>query len=170
MRFLETARAYKEKDPSVKSLLEVILLYPGFHALIFYRIAHFFYQIGFYFLARFISQLGRFMTQIEIHPGAKIGRRLVIDHGTGVVIGETAVIGDDVLIHHGVTLGAKTTEKGDRHPKLGNNIIVGVNAQIIGNIKIGDNAVIGASAVVVKEVKDNEIVAGIPAKVIKMRT
>lgn len=170
MRFLETARAYRDRDPAARSLLEVILLYPGFHAIVFYRIAHFFYKYNLFFIARLISQLGRFFTQIEIHPGAKIGRRLVIDHGSGVVIGETSVIGDDCLIHHGVTLGAKTTESGDRHPKLGNNIIVGVGAQIIGNCKIGDNAVIGASAVVVRDVGENEVVAGIPAKTIKKRT
>lgn len=169
MRWFDTAKAYKEKDPSVKSIFEVILLYPGYHALLFYRIAHQLYRFKLYFFARFISQFGRFMTQIEIHPGAKIGKRLVIDHGSGVVIGETAVIGDDVLIHHGVTLGAKTTDKGDRHPKLGNNIIVGAGAQIIGNIKIADNAVIGASAVVVRDVNESEVVAGIPAKVIRKR-
>ncbi len=170
MHFFETARAYRDRDPSARNILEVILLYPGFHAMIFYRIAHFFYRYHCFFLARLISQLGRFFTQIEIHPGAKIGKRLVIDHGSGVVIGETSVIGDDCLIHHGVTLGAKTNETGDRHPKLGNNVIVGVGAQIIGNCKIGDNAVIGASAVVVKDVGENDIVAGIPAKFIKKRT
>lgn len=167
MKFIETAKAYKEKDPAVRSIFEVFFLYSGFHAMGFYRIAHFFYNIKLYFIARLISQLGRMFTQIEIHPGAKIGRRFVIDHGSAVVIGETSVVGDDCLIYHGVTLGAKCFVPGDRHPKLGNNVVVGAGAQLIGNIKIGDNVSIGANAVVVKDVPADDVVAGIPAKSIK---
>ncbi|CAM3670839.1 serine O-acetyltransferase [Erysipelothrix urinaevulpis] len=169
MAWLETARAYKKKDPAVKSVLEVIFLYPGYHVMGFYRIAHFFYKVHLYFIARLISQVGRFFTQIEIHPGAVIGKRFVIDHGSGVVIGETAVVGDDCHIHHGVTLGSKSTTPCDRHPKLGDNVLVGAGAQIIGNIKIGSDSVIGANAVVVKEVMKNDVVAGIPAKSIKKK-
>ncbi|CAH2761531.1 serine O-acetyltransferase [Erysipelothrix amsterdamensis] len=167
MRFLETARAYKKQDPAVRSVLEVILLYPGYHAMGFYRIAHCFYRIKFFFVARFISQLGRFLTQIEIHPGAEIGRRFIIDHGSGVVIGQTAIIGDDCLIHHGVTLGGKSREPGKRHPTLGNKVHVGAGAQVLGNIMIHDEAVIGAGSVVTKDVARCDIVAGIPARTIR---
>lgn len=167
MKWLDTARAYKKHDPAARSVLEVILLYPGYHALGFYRVARVFYNIHLYFIARLISQLGRFFTQIEIHPGALIGRRFIIDHGSGVVIGETAVVGDDCLIHHGVTLGGKSREKGPRHPRLMNHVTVGSAVQIIGNITIGNNVTIGAGSVVTKDVVDNDVVAGIPAKSIK---
>lgn len=160
---LETAKRIKNIDPAAKSIIEVLLLYPGLHALGFYRIAHFFYSIKFYFIARLISQLGRFFTHIEIHPGAKIGRRLFIDHGAGIVIGETAVIGDDCIIYHGVTLGG-TASEGCRHPHLGNNVMVGCHAQIIGPCFIGNNAQIGAGAIVTVDVPENETVVGFYTK------
>lgn len=167
MKCVDTARAYKKQDPSVKSIVEVFLLYPGFHVMGFYRIAHFLFSCHLYFLARFVSQLGRMLTQIEIHPGAKIGKRFIIDHGSGVVIGETAVIGDDCLIHHGVTLGGKSRQPGKRHPTLGNRVLVGAGAIILGDIMIHDEAVIGAGSVVTKDVKACDIVAGNPARTIR---
>ena len=164
MRWLDTARAYKKKDPAARTILEVVLLYPGYHAIVYHKISHFFYKCHLFFIARIISQLGRFFTQIEIHPGATIGRRLVIDHGNGVVIGETAIIGDDCLIYHGVTLGGSSQEHVKRHPTLKNNVMVGAGAKLIGNIVIGNNVKIGANAVVTKDVGDDDTVAGIPAK------
>lgn len=158
-RFFDTARTIKQKDPAAKSLLEVILLYQGLHALFFYRIAHFFYNLKFYFIARLISQTARFLTLIEIHPGAQIGRRLFIDHGNGIVIGETARIGDDCLIYHGVTLGG-TASIGCRHPHLGNNVLVGAHAQLIGPIIIGDNVKIGTQALVMADVPANTTIVG----------
>ena len=163
MNWLDTAKAYVRKDAAARSVLEVILLYPGYHALGFYRVAHVFYEIRLFFLARLISNIGRFFTGIEIHPGATIGRRLVIDHGMGIVIGETSVIGDDVLIYHGVTLGALSNRKEKRHPTIGNNVLIGANASILGNVVIGDNAKIGAHALVLKDVAVLETVFGIPA-------
>lgn len=158
------AKNIKDKDPACKNILYAILLYQGFHILIFHRIGHFLYKKKLYFLARLISQIGRFLTGIEIHPGAKIGKRLMIDHGMGVVIGETTEIGDDCTIYHGVTLGGTGHDLGKRHPTLGNNVIVGTGAKVLGPIKIGDNVKIGAGAVVVKNVKDGKTVIGIPAK------
>lgn len=155
-----------ENDPAARNKLEVLLLYPCVHALIAYRIAHFFYKHKFFFVARLISQLSRFFTGIEIHPGAKIGKGLVIDHGMGVVIGETAEVGDNVLIYHGVTLGGTGKDKGKRHPTVGNNVVIGSGAKILGPIKIGDNAKIGANAVVLKEVPEGATAVGIPAKII----
>ena len=155
-----------ENDPAARNKLEVLLLYPCVHALIAYRIAHFFYKHNFFFIARLISQLSRFFTGIEIHPGAKIGKGLVIDHGMGVVIGETAEVGDNVLIYHGVTLGGTGKDKGKRHPTVGNNVVIGSGAKILGPIKIGDNAKIGANAVVLKEVPEGATAVGIPAKII----
>ncbi|MBU5488909.1 serine O-acetyltransferase [Clostridium sp. MSJ-8] len=155
-----------ENDPAARNKLEVLLLYPCVHALIAYRIAHFFYKHKFFFIARLISQLSRFFTGIEIHPGAKIGRGLVIDHGMGVVIGETAEVGDNVLIYHGVTLGGTGKDKGKRHPTVGNNVVIGSGAKILGPIKIGDNSKIGANAVVLKEVPEGATAVGIPAKII----
>lgn len=151
----EDAKNIREKDPATKNILEVIILYPGFHILIFYRIAHFFYNHKLFFIARFISQLGRFFTGIEIHPGAKIGRRLFIDHGMGIVIGETATIGDGCTIYHNSTLGGTGKNKNKRHPDLGNNVMVGAGAKILGPIKIGDNVKIGANAIVLKNIPDN---------------
>ena len=163
MKWLDTARAYKAKDASVRSIFEVILLYQGYHALGFYRVAHFFYKLHLYFIARLISQLGRLFTNIEIHPGAQIGRRLVIDHGAGVVIGETSIIGDDVLIYHGVTLGALKNKQVKRHPTIGNGVLIGAQASILGDVTVGDNAKIGAHALVLKDVEPGDTVFGIPA-------
>lgn len=170
VRAIDTAKAYIKYDPAARNVLEVMLLYPGFHACGFYRIAHFFYKNNLFFLARLVSQIGRFFTQIEIHPGATIGNRLVIDHGNGVVIGETAIIGDDCVIYHGVTLGAKRVENGKRHPSIGNKVIIGAHAQVLGNISIGNNVVIGSGSVVTKSISDNDVVAGNPAKSIKKGT
>lgn len=164
---VEDARNIQSKDPAAKNLFEVFLCYPGLHAMIFYRISHFLYIHRRYVIARFVSQIGRFFTGIEIHPGAKIGRRLFIDHGMGVVIGETAEIGNDVTIYHGATLGGTGHESGKRHPTVGNNVIIGAGAKILGSFKVGDNSKIGAGAVVLKEVPPNSTVVGIPAHIVK---
>ena len=163
----EDANNIKEKDPAVKNILEVILLYQGFHILIYHRIAHFLYKHNLLFIARLISQLGRFFTGIEIHPGAKIGRRLFIDHGMGIVIGETAEIGDDCTIYHGATLGGTGKDKNKRHPTIGNNVMVGCGAKILGPITIGNNVKIGAGSIVLKPVEDNVTVVGVPAHVVR---
>ncbi len=155
-----------ENDPAARSFLEVLLLYPGFHAVLWHRVAHFFYRKRLYFLARLISQLVRFFTGIEIHPGAKLGRRILIDHGFGVVIGETAEVGDNVIMFHGVTLGGTGKHKGKRHPTVGNNVIIGAGAKLLGPIKIGNNCKIGANAVVLTDVPDNCTAVGIPARII----
>ena len=159
-----------ENDPAARSKIEVFLLYPTIHALIAYRIAHYFYTKKLFFLARLISQISRFFTGIEIHPGAKIGRGLVIDHGMGVVIGETAEIGDDVLLYHGVTLGGTGKDKGKRHPTLGNNVVIGAGAKVLGPIYIGSNSKVGANSVVLKDVPEGATAVGIPAKnIIKIK-
>ena len=159
-----------ENDPGARSKIEVFLLYPTIHALIAYRIAHYFYTKKLFFLARLISQISRFFTGIEIHPGAKIGRGLVIDHGMGVVIGETAEIGDDVLLYHGVTLGGTGKDKGKRHPTLGNNVVIGAGAKVLGPIYIGSNSKVGANSVVLKDVPEGATAVGIPAKnIIKIK-
>lgn len=159
-----------ENDPAARSKIEVFLLYPTIHALIAYRIAHYFYTKKLFFLARLISQISRFFTGIEIHPGAKIGRGLVIDHGMGVVIGETAEIGDDVLLYHGVTLGGTGKDKGNRHPTLGNNVVIGAGAKVLGPIYIGSNSKVGANSVVLKDVPEGATAVGIPAKnIIKIK-
>lgn len=160
----EDAKNIQKKDPAAKHILYVILLYQGFHVLLFYRMGHFFYTHKLFFLARLISQIARFLTGIEIHPGAKIGRRLFIDHGMGIVIGETATIGNDCTIYHGVTLGGTGKDKNKRHPDLGNDVMVGCGAKILGPIKIGNHVKIGANAVVTKPVEDNVTVIGIPRK------
>ena len=152
------------RDPAARSRLEVVLCYPGFHALLFYRLAHRAWSAGWLVLGRFLSHLGRVLTGIEIHPGAKIGRRLFIDHGMGVVIGETAEIGDDVTLYQGVTLGGTSLQKTKRHPTLGDRVIVGSGAQILGPFKVGDGARIGANAVVVAEVPPGVTMVGIPAR------
>ena len=152
-----------KNDPAARTKLEVLLLYQSIHVLIFYRIAHGLYKIKLFFLARLISQLGRFFTGIEIHPGAKIGKGLFIDHGIGVVIGETAEIGDNVTIYHGVTLGGTGKDKGKRHPTIGNDVIIGCGAKILGPISIGDGAKIGANSVVLKNVPKGKTAVGIPA-------
>lgn len=152
-------------DPAVKSIFE-ILLYPSLHARINHKFAHFFYENNFFFLARLISQISRFFTGIEIHPGAKIGNKVFFDHGMGIVIGETAIIGDNCVIYHGVTLGSVKDDKVKRHPTLKNNVIVGAGAKVLGNITIGENSKIGANAIVLKEVPDNSVAVGNPAKII----
>ncbi|MCU0666848.1 MAG: serine O-acetyltransferase [Candidatus Omnitrophica bacterium] len=157
----------KAKDPAAKGLLEIIVLYPGLHAIIYYRIAHFLYKINLVFFARCISQFARFTTGIEIHPGSRIGRGLFIDHGLGVVIGETAVVGDNVLLYQGVTLGGTGIQQGKRHPTVGNNVVVGAGAKVLGNITVGDNSYIGANAVVIKDVPPNSTVVGVPGKITK---
>ncbi len=164
-RIKEDIQTVFAKDPAARSILEVILCYPGLHAIWLHRIAHFFWQKGFKLVARLISHLSRFLTGVEIHPGAKIGRRFFIDHGSNVVIGETTEIGDDVLIYQGVTLGGTTLEKKKRHPTIGNNVIIGAGAIILGPIKIGNNARIAAGSVVVKDVPDNAIVIGVPGRI-----
>jgi serine O-acetyltransferase len=158
------------EDPAAKSVLEILLCYPGFHAVLLHRLAHKLYKAGFTTTARAISQTSRFLTGIEIHPGARIGRRFFIDHGMGVVIGETAVIGDDCLIYQGVTLGGTGKERGKRHPTLGNRVVVGTGAKVLGNIEIGDNTRIGAGSVVLKSVPPNSTVVGIPGRVVRNRT
>ena len=165
---IETLAAYQARDPAARSKLEVFLLYPGVHATINHRIAHFFYEHHFFFLARFVSQWSRFWTGIEIHPGAKIGRRFVIDHGMGIVIGETAEVGDDCLIYHGVTLGGTGKDRGKRHPTLGNNVLVGNGARILGPFKVGDNARIAAGSVVLSEVPPDSTAVGVPAQIVRV--
>jgi len=165
--FYADIRAAQKRDPAAKSFFEVIFLYPGLHALIYYRVAHSLYQIHLFLLARLLSQTARFSTGIEIHPGAIIGKRFFIDHGLGVVIGETAIVGDDVLLYQGTTLGGTGIVKGKRHPTVGNNVVIGAGAKILGNITIGDNTYIGANAVVVKDVPANSTVVGIPGRITK---
>ena len=164
------AKNIQQKDPAARNIFEVILLYPGFHALFSHRIAHFFYNIKLFFIARLISQLTRFFTGIEIHPGATIGKRLMIDHGMGIVIGETAVIGNDCVIYHQVTLGGTGKEKLKRHPTLGNNVLIGAGAKLLGPINIGDNVKIGAGSVVLKSVEKNSTVVGVPEDRVIKRT
>jgi len=165
-RIREDVRTVFEHDPAARSFLEVLLTYAGLHALLYYRLSHFFYRYKMFFIARVISQFARWVTLIEIHPGAKIGRKMFIDHGAGVVIGETCVIGDNVTIFQGVTLGGTGKETGDRHPKIGNNVLIAAGVKVLGNIKIGNNVKIGANSVVLKDVSDNSTVVGIPGKVV----
>lgn len=162
------AKNIKEKDPAAKSLFEVVLLYPGFLILIFYRISNWFYRHSFFFIARMVSQIGRFLTGIEIHPGAKIGKRLFIDHGMGIVIGETAEIGNDCTIYHQVTLGGTGKDTLKRHPTVGNNVMIGAGSKLLGPIVIGNNVKIGAGAVVLDNIESNVTVVGVPdSRVIK---
>jgi len=153
------------RDPAARSVVEVILCYPGLHAIWMHRLAHFLWRKNFKFIARFISHISRLFTGIEIHPGAKIGRRFFIDHGAGIVIGETTEIGDDVLMYQGVTLGGTSLEKKKRHPTLGNNVEIGAGAIVLGPIKIGNNVRIAAGSVVVKDVPDNATVVGVPGRI-----
>ena len=162
----EQIKLIRKNDPAINSNLEVFL-YPCFKVLIYYRIAHFFYIRKHYFIARFLSERAKRKTGIEIHPGAIIGNNLFIDHGTGIVIGETTIIKDNVTIYHGVTLGGRGLDKGKRHPTIGNNVIIGCGAKILGNINIGDNVKIGANSVVLKDVIDNATIVGIPGKIVK---
>ncbi|MBN1872390.1 MAG: serine O-acetyltransferase [Candidatus Omnitrophica bacterium] len=154
-----------ERDPAARSAIEVLLTYSGFHAIVIYRIANFFRKHGFKLVARIISQFGRFVTGIEIHPGATIGKGLFIDHGMGVVIGETTVIGENVTLFQGVTLGGTGKEKGKRHPTIGNNVVIGTGAKVLGNITVGDNVNVGANAVVIRDVQANSTVVGVPGRV-----
>lgn len=165
--FSDEIKTIKDRDPAAKNALEVLLLYPGLHALVFYRISHQLREWKTPFFPRWLSQTGRFWTGIEIHPGAQIGKSFFIDHGMGVVIGETAIIGDNVLLYQGTTLGGTGKETGKRHPTLGNNVVVGAGAKILGNITIGDNSYIGANAVVIKNVPPNSTVVGIPGRITK---
>ena len=160
--------AYQRRDPAARSKLEIFLLSPGVHALLWHRAAHWLYLHHRYFLARWISQHARNKTGIEIHPGATIGRRLVIDHGCGIVIGETAEIGDDCLLYQGVTLGGTGKDQGKRHPTLGNNVMVGSGARILGPFKVGDNARIAAGAVVLREVPPGSTAVGVPARIVRV--
>ena len=157
------------EDPAATSVLEIFLCYPGFHAILFHRFSHWLYGAGVPVLPRFLSQISRFLTGIEIHPGATIGRRFFIDHGMGVVIGATTEIGDDVLLYQGVTLGGTGNERGKRHPTLGNIVVVGTGAKVLGGIRIGNNVKIGAGSVVVHPVPDNSTVVGIPGRVVRSR-
>ena len=168
-RLGETLRAYQARDPAARSRLEIFLLYPGVHAVIYHRIAHRFYRWGLKFIARLVSQWSRFCTGIEIHPGARIGRRLVIDHGMGIVIGETAEIGDDCLLYHGVTLGGTGKEQGKRHPTIGNNVLISAGAKVLGPFRVGDGARIAANAVVLQEVPENATAVGIPAQIVRVQ-
>ena len=160
--------AYQRRDPAARSKLEVFLLYPGVHATLYHRVAHWLYCRDMKFLARAVSQWSRFWTGIEIHPGAKIGKRLVIDHGMGIVIGETAEIGDDCLIYHGVTLGGTGKDQGKRHPTIGNNVLISNGAKILGPFKVGDNSRIASNAVVLREVPENDTAVGIPAQIVRI--
>jgi serine O-acetyltransferase len=159
-------KAVFQRDPAARSVWEIIFSYPGLHALIFYRISHWLWQHKLFFIGRFASHIGRFLTGIEIHPGALIGSRFFIDHGMGVVIGETAEVGDNVTLYHGVTLGGTTWQKGKRHPTIGNNVVIGTGAKILGPITVGDNTRIGANSVVLNNVPPNSIVVGVPGKVV----
>ena len=164
----ETLEAYQRRDPAARSKLEILLLYQGVHAVLYHRVAHWLYCKNWRFLARCVSQWSRFWTGIEIHPGATIGRRLVIDHGMGIVIGETAEIGDDCLLYHGVTLGGTGKDHGKRHPTIGNNVLISCGAKVLGPFKVGDNSRIAANAVVLSEVPDDATAVGVPARVVRI--
>lgn len=166
-RIKEDVNAVRERDPAARSFWEVFFLYPGVKAIRMHRVAHFYYKHNLMFLARLVSQRAARKTGIEIHPGATIGRRLVIDHGTGIVIGETTEIGDDVLIYQGVTLGGTGKDTGKRHPTIGNNVMISAGAKVLGPFKIGDNSRVAAGAVVLSEVPPNSTVVGVPARVVK---
>ncbi len=163
----EDCKNIKDKDPAAKNILTVILLYPGIHAVIVHKLTHYLYTKELYFFSRLLSQIMRFLTGIEIHPGAVIGRRLFIDHGMGVVIGETAEIGDDCLIYHGSTLGGTGKDTGKRHPTIGNNCMIGSGSKLLGPITIGNNVKVGANAIVLENIEDNTTVVGINRKIKK---
>jgi len=168
-RLREDIKCVFDRDPAARNSFEVITTYPGVHALLWHRASHFLWNIHLKWLARTISQLSRLLTGIEIHPGAKIGRRFFIDHGMGVVIGETAVIGDDVTLYHGVTLGGTSWSKGKRHPTLGNDVVVGAGAKVLGPITLSNGARVGSNAVVVKDVPENATVVGIPGHIVSAK-
>lgn len=161
------AKAYLNYDPAAKSLIEILLLYPGIKATCLHRVAHLFYSMHIPFLPRFVSEVSRFITGIEIHPGAQIGKNVIFDHGHGIVIGETAVVGDDVILYQGVTLGGTSTSKTKRHPTIESRVILGTGSKVLGNITVGCDSRIGANSVVIENVPSGSTVVGIPGKVIK---
>lgn len=168
MHLMETLRAYQRNDPAARSKLEILILYNGVHAILLYRLSHWLWRHHLLFLARLISQIAKWLTGVEIHPAAQIGRRLVIDHGTGIVIGATTVIGDDCLIYQGVTLGGTGISQGKRHPTLGNNVMVGCGAKVLGNIQIGNYSRVAANSVVLRDVPDHSTVVGVPGRVVRI--
>lgn len=157
------------EDPAAKSVLEVVLCYPGFHAVLMHRVAHRLYKARVFLLARLISNINRFLTGVDIHPGAQVGRRFFIDHGMGVVIGETCEIGDDVLVYQNVTLGGTGKERGKRHPTVGSHVVIGTGAKVLGNIRVGDHVKVGAGSVVIRPVPDYSTVVGVPGRVVRTR-
>jgi len=161
--------SYMVRDPAARSRIEVILCYPGYHSILFYRFANLAWRRNFYLMGRLISNLGRFVTGVEIHPGAEIGQRFFIDHGMGVVVGETSKVGDDVTLYQGVTLGGTSLEKGKRHPTIGDGVIIGSGAQVLGPLNVGNGARIGANAVVLQDVPQGATMVGIPAKIVMGR-
>ena len=167
-RLSETLAAYQARDPAARSKLEIFLLYPGVHAILFHRVSHWLYRHRMFFLARLNSQIARHITGIEIHPGARIGRRFVIDHGMGIVIGETTEIGDDVLLYHGVTLGGTGKDQGKRHPTIGNGVMIACGAKVLGPFKVGDGARIASNAVVLSEIPAEATAVGVPARVVRI--
>jgi len=169
MRIIEDVRSVFARDPAARNVFEVLTCYSGVQAVLFYRLTHFLWRYRLYWLARFISTFARWVTGIEIHPGAVIGRRFFIDHGMGVVIGETAIIGDDCMLYHGVTLGGTTWDKVKRHPTLKNGVVIGAGAKILGPIIVGENVRVGSNSVVVRSIDDNETVVGIPGRIVRKK-
>ena len=169
MKIIEDVRSVFSRDPAARNVFEIITCYSGVQAVLFYRLTHFLWRYKFYWLARFISTFARWITGIEIHPGAVIGRRFFIDHGMGVVIGETAIIGDDCMLYHGVTLGGTTWDKVKRHPTLKNGVVIGAGAKILGPIILGENVRVGSNSVVVRSIDDNETVVGIPGRIVRKK-
>jgi serine O-acetyltransferase len=169
MKIIEDVRSVFARDPAARNVFEVLTCYSGVQAVLFYRLTHFLWRYKLYWFARFISTLARWVTGIEIHPGAVIGRRFFIDHGMGVVIGETAIIGDDCMLYHGVTLGGTTWDKVKRHPTLKNGVVVGAGAKILGPIILGENVRVGSNSVVVRSIDDNETVVGIPGRIVRKK-
>jgi len=170
MRIFEDVRSVFARDPAARNVFEILTCYSGVQAVILYRLTHFLWRYKLRWLARFISTLARWITGIEIHPGAVIGRRFFIDHGMGVVIGETAIIGDDCMLYHGVTLGGTTWDKVKRHPTLKNGVVIGAGAKILGPITLGNNVRVGSNSVVVRSIDDNETVVGIPGRIVRQKT
>ena len=169
MKIIEDVRSVFARDPAARNVFEVLTCYSGVQAVLFYRLTHFLWRYRLYWLARFISTFARWVTGIEIHPGAVIGRRFFIDHGMGVVIGETAIIGDDCMLYHGVTLGGTTWDKVKRHPTLKNGVVIGAGAKILGPIILGENVRVGSNSVVVRSIDDNETVVGIPGRIVRKK-
>lgn len=169
MSLRDQIQTIKREDPAAKSTLEILLCYPGLHAVLFHKVSHWLYRRKLWVPGRLVSHVARFLTGIEIHPGARLGKRLFIDHGLGVVIGETAEIGDDVILYQGVTLGGTGSQRGKRHPTLGNRVVIGTGAAVLGNIRLGNDVKVGAGSVVVHSVPDGSTVVGIPGKVVRGR-